>query len=127
MSVNIISTSVSFSGSLGVPKIKISAAVDLSLVRSGRFQIPCNQRVLLIGQRPVKYLSLRATLGSVQASTVTAAESAGTFVGLSMLYDLFFYCLYVLNTEWFTLCIESYLLFLLKMFSDLTFLYPQQL
>ncbi|XP_009146209.1 biotin carboxyl carrier protein of acetyl-CoA carboxylase [Brassica rapa] len=64
--------------SLGVPKIKISAAVDLSLVRSGRFQIPCNQRVLLIGQRPVKYLSLRATLGSVQASTVTAAESAAT-------------------------------------------------
>ncbi|KAL0816834.1 biotin carboxyl carrier protein of acetyl-CoA carboxylase-like [Brassica napus] len=67
--------------SLGVPKIKISA-VDLSRVRSGslQLQIPCNQRVL-IGQRLVKYLSLRATLGSVkapQASTVTAAESAAT-------------------------------------------------
>ncbi|KAL0743253.1 hypothetical protein Bca4012_084766 [Brassica carinata] len=66
--------------SLGVPKIKFSA-VELSRVRSGRFQIPCNQRVLLIGQRPVKYLSLRTTPGSVkavQASTVTPAESAAT-------------------------------------------------
>ncbi|CAH8354530.1 unnamed protein product [Eruca vesicaria subsp. sativa] len=65
--------------SLGVPKIKISA-VDLSKVGSGRFQIPCNQRVL-IGQRPVKYLSLRTTLGclkAVQVSTVTPAETADT-------------------------------------------------
>ncbi|ESQ48384.1 hypothetical protein EUTSA_v10021338mg [Eutrema salsugineum] len=64
--------------SLGVPKIKISA-VELSRVRSGSLQIvPCNQRSLIC-QRPVKYLSLRATLGSVkavQASTVTAAETA---------------------------------------------------
>ncbi|CAA7024007.1 unnamed protein product [Microthlaspi erraticum] len=63
--------------SLGVPKIKISA-VDLSRVRSGSLQIPCNQRSV-IGQRPVKYLSLRTTLGSlkaVQVSTVTPAETA---------------------------------------------------
>ncbi|KAF8086585.1 hypothetical protein N665_0620s0021 [Sinapis alba] len=69
----------SISGSLGVPKVKISA-LDLSRVRSGGLQIPCNQRVL-IGQRPLQYLSLRTTLGSVravQASTVTAAETAAT-------------------------------------------------
>uniref|UniRef100_A0A1J3F9E7 Biotin carboxyl carrier protein of acetyl-CoA carboxylase n=1 Tax=Noccaea caerulescens TaxID=107243 RepID=A0A1J3F9E7_NOCCA len=65
--------------SLGVPKIKISA-VDLSRVRSGSLQIPCNQ-TSLIGQRPVKYLSLRTTLGSLKAlqvSTVTPAETAAT-------------------------------------------------
>lgn len=80
---------MSISGSLGVPKIKISA-VDLSRVRrSGSLQIPCNQRVL-IGQRPAKYLSLRTTLGSVKAvqvSTVTPAESTGTF------YDLYLFLL----------------------------------
>lgn len=100
---------MSISGSLGVPKIKISA-VDLSRVRSGslQLQIPCNQRVL-IGQRPVKYLSLRATLGSVkapQASTVTAAESAGTFVSLCFMISRSFF--YDKCTECFTLCVEGY-------------------
>ncbi|KAL1202524.1 Biotin carboxyl carrier protein of acetyl-CoA carboxylase [Cardamine amara subsp. amara] len=63
--------------SLGVPKIKISA-VDLSRVRSGSLLIPYNQRSLL-AQRPVKYLSLRTTLGpvkAVQVSTVPAVETA---------------------------------------------------
>lgn len=81
------------SGSLGVPKIKISA-VDLSSVRSGSVQIPCNQRSL-IGQRPVKYLSLRTTLGSLKAvhvSTVTPAETAGTFIFIFFLdHWSFFY------------------------------------
>lgn len=100
---------MSISGSLGVPKIKISA-VDLSRVRSGslQLQIPCNQRVL-IGQRLVKYLSLRATLGSVkapQASTVTAAESAGTFVSLCFMISRSFF--YDRCTECFTLCVEGY-------------------
>ncbi|KAJ0238520.1 Single hybrid motif superfamily protein [Hirschfeldia incana] len=60
--------------SLGVPKIKISA-VELSRVRSGSLQIPYSQRSLF-AQRPVKYLSLRTSAGSlkaVQLSTVTAA------------------------------------------------------
>ncbi|VVA97759.1 unnamed protein product [Arabis nemorensis] len=66
-------------GSLGVPKIKISA-VDLSIVRSGSLHIPCNQRSL-VKQRPVKYLSLRTSLGSVKAvqvSTFPAAEASAT-------------------------------------------------
>ncbi|KFK38917.1 hypothetical protein AALP_AA3G177500 [Arabis alpina] len=65
--------------SLGVPKIKISA-VDLSIVRSVSLQIPCSQRSL-VKQRPVKYLSLRTSLGSVRAvqvSTVPAAEASAT-------------------------------------------------
>ncbi|KAG7582096.1 Biotin/lipoyl attachment [Arabidopsis suecica] len=65
--------------SLGVPKIKISA-VDLSRVRSGSLLVPYNQRSLL-GQRPVKYLSLRTTFGSVKAvqvSTVPTAETSAT-------------------------------------------------
>ncbi|KAL9291531.1 putative biotin/lipoyl attachment [Arabidopsis thaliana] len=65
--------------SLGVPKIKISA-VDLSRVRSGSLLIPYNQRSLL-GQRPVKYLSLKTTFGSVKAvqvSTVPTAETSAT-------------------------------------------------
>ncbi|KAF3530562.1 hypothetical protein DY000_02042866 [Brassica cretica] len=65
------------SGSLGVPKIKISA-VELSRVRSGSLQIPYSQRSLFV-QRPVKHLSLRTSVGSLKAlqvSTVTAAETA---------------------------------------------------
>ncbi|EOA31039.1 hypothetical protein CARUB_v10014188mg, partial [Capsella rubella] len=65
--------------SLGVPKIKISA-VDLSRVRSGSLLIPFNQRSLL-GQKPVKYLSLRTTFGTVKAvqvSTVPAPETSAT-------------------------------------------------
>lgn len=72
---------MSVSGSLGVPKIKISA-VELSRLRSGSLQIPHSQRSLFV-QRPVKYLSLRTSVGSlkaVQLSTVTAAETAGTFI-----------------------------------------------
>ncbi|CAN8269281.1 unnamed protein product [Cochlearia groenlandica] len=63
--------------SLGVPKLKISA-VEISRVRSANLHTPFNQRSL-IGQRPVKFLSLRTSLGSskaVQVSTVTPAESS---------------------------------------------------
>ncbi|KAL0719406.1 hypothetical protein Bca4012_068730 [Brassica carinata] len=65
--------------SLGVPKIKISG-VELSRVRSGSLQIPYTQRSL-VAQRPVKYLSLRTSVGSlkaVQVSTVTAVETPAT-------------------------------------------------
>ncbi|KAF8090024.1 hypothetical protein N665_0490s0020 [Sinapis alba] len=65
--------------SLGVAKIKISA-VDLSRVKSGNVQIPYSQRSLF-AERPVKYLSLRTSVSSlkaVQASTVTAVETAAT-------------------------------------------------
>jgi len=73
-------------GSLGVPKIKISA-VDLSRVRSGSLLIPYNQRSLL-RQRPVKYLSLKTTFGSVKAvqvSTVPTAETSGTLISICFL------------------------------------------
>ncbi|KAG5415984.1 hypothetical protein IGI04_003551 [Brassica rapa subsp. trilocularis] len=65
--------------SLGVPRIRISA-VELSRVRSGRLQIPYSQRSLF-AQRPVKYLSLRTSVGSLKAlqvSTVTAVETAAS-------------------------------------------------
>lgn len=77
----------SVSGSLGVPKIKISA-VDVSRVRSGGLQIPYSQRSLFV-QRQVKYLSLRTSVGSLKAlqvSTVTAAETAGTCISLMFFF-----------------------------------------
>lgn len=80
---------MSVSGSLGAPKIKISAA-ELSIVRSGSLHIPCNQRSL-VKQRPMKYLSLRTSLGSVKAvqvSTVPAEEASGMLISLYVFSSL---------------------------------------
>lgn len=93
------------SGSLGVPKIKISA-VDLSRVRSGSLLIPFNQRSLL-RQRPVKYLSLRTTFGSVKAvqvTTVPTAETSGTVISICFLiFRSIFYGRYMLIFGYFTI------------------------